>query len=116
KSAKDEHAKRHNIFYRMSERGFAAVQRGYDRSLRWGVRNHLAIFGLFVASIVVTVYMFRIMPQDFLPTEDTGRVNAATEGANGVSFAEMRRHQAQVEAIVRADPNVAGIMSSVGAG
>src|SRR5215471_5197899 len=116
KSAKDEHAKRHNLFYRMSERGFAAIQRGYDRSLRWSIRNHLAIFGLFVASILVTVYMFQHMPQDFLPTEDTGRVNASTEGANGVSFAEMRRHQLQAEAIVKADPNVAGIMSSVGAG
>src|SRR5882672_1942516 len=116
KAAKDEHARRHNIFYRMSENGFAAVQRGYDRSLRWSVRHHLVILGVFVASILLTVKLFSIMPQDFLPTEDTGRINAQTEGANGVSFAEMRRHQEMATAILAKDPNIAGIMSSVGSG
>jgi HAE1 family hydrophobic/amphiphilic exporter-1 len=113
---KNEHSRRHNFFYRMSESGFAAVQRGYDRSLRWSVRHHLVIFGVFVASILLTVKLFSIMPQDFLPTEDTGRINAQTEGANGVSFAEMRRHQEMATAILAKDPNIAGIMSSVGSG
>ena len=46
--------------------------------------------------MVATVQLFRIMPQDFLPAEDTGRINAYTDGANGISFAEMRRHQQEV--------------------
>jgi len=116
KPAKDEHAKRHNFLYRMSENGFAAVQRGYESSLRWSLQNRRVIVGVFVLSIVATVQLFRIMPQDFLPTEDTGRINASTEGANGVSFAEMRRHQDEAAKILNDDPNVASVGSSVGSG
>jgi HAE1 family hydrophobic/amphiphilic exporter-1 len=116
KSAKEEHAKRHNFFYRMSENGFNAVQGGYERSLRWSMRHRPFIFVLFLLSIVATVQLFRVMPSDFLPSEDTGQINAFTEGANGISFAEMRRHQAEAAQILAADPNVEGFMTSVGAG
>ena len=116
KPAKDEHAKRHNFFYRLSESGFAALQRGYERSLRWGLRHRLTIFSLFAASLVATVLLFRVMPQDFLPSEDTGQLNGFTEGSNGVSFAEMRRHQEEAARVLATDPNIDGFMSSVGAG
>src|SRR5262249_60353615 len=74
------------------------------------------IFGIFLLSILATVQLFRIMPQDFLPTEDTGRINASTEGLNGVSFAEMLRHQEMVRQVLVSDPNVQTISSSVGSG
>ena len=116
KSAKDEHAKRHNYFYRLSESGFNALQHGYERSLHWSMRHRSFIFVLFILSILSTVQLFRIMPSDFLPSEDTGQINAFTEGANGISFAEMRRHQDEAAQILAADTNVEGFMTSVGAG
>jgi len=116
KSAKDEHAKRHSRFYRASENAFLAVQRGYEASLRWSMRHRVFIVFLFFLSVAATVQLFRIMPQDFLPSEDTGRINAYTDGANGISFAEMRRHQQEVANIIARDPNVDGFMNSVGSG
>ncbi len=41
---------------------------------------------------------------------------AFTEGANGISFEEMQRHQDEAAQIVWNDPNVEGAMSSVGSG
>ena len=116
KSAKEEHAKHHNLFYRMSERGFASMQRGYERALRWSMAHRPVIFGIFVISLIATVELFRVMPADFLPSEDTGQIIAFTEGANGISFAEMARHQAEAAAVISHDPNVQGLMTSVGAG
>ncbi len=116
KSAKDEHAKRHNWFYRGSENAFLAMQGGYQTSLRWAMRHRVFIALLFFLSLAATVQLFRIMPQDFLPAEDSGRINAYSDGANGISFAEMRRHQQEVANIIAADPNVDGFMSSVGSG
>ncbi|HYK81272.1 MAG TPA: efflux RND transporter permease subunit [Micropepsaceae bacterium] len=116
KSAREEHGKRHNIFYRASESGFAAIQNGYARTLNWSMRHRPFIFVVFLLSIVATVQLFRIMPSDFLTPEDTGQINGYTDGANGVSFAEMRRHQAEAEKILQNDPNIEGFMSSVGAG
>ena len=88
-------------FYRWSEQAFNAMQRGYARSLRWSAapsaRHRSA---LFVASLVATVGLFRVMPQDFLPTEISASLVAFTEGANGISFAEMERHQDEAAQIV----------------
>jgi len=116
KSAKEEHGRRHNIFYRASENGFNAIQRGYARSLNWSMKHRPFIFVLFLLSIVATVQLFRIMPSDFLTPEDTGQINGYTDGANGVSFAEMRRHQEEAAKILQNDPNIEGFMTSVGAG
>jgi HAE1 family hydrophobic/amphiphilic exporter-1 len=113
KSAEQEHAKRHNWFYRTSERGFDALLRGYGSSLKWSLRHRRFIFVLFIASVAATVQMFRIMPQDFLPSEDSNQFNASTEGANGISFAEMKRHQDEAARIFAADPNIEGFNSSV---
>jgi HAE1 family hydrophobic/amphiphilic exporter-1 len=116
KSAKDEHAKRHNRFYRASENAFLAVQKGYERSLNWSMRHRVFIVFLFFLSMGATVELFRVMPQDFLPAEDSGRINAYTDGANGISFAEMRRHQSAAEDILSTDRNIEGFQSTVGSG
>jgi hydrophobe/amphiphile efflux-1 (HAE1) family protein len=116
RSSQEEHSRRHNLFYRVSENGFNAIQRAYARSLGWAMRHKPVIFVLFLSSIVATVQLFRIMPQDFLTPEDTGQIQAFTDGANGVSFQEMKRHQAEAARILANDPNVQGFMTSVGAG
>ena len=110
------HAAHHNAFYRLSEAGFNAVQRGYKRSLKWCLRNRRVTLGVFAASLLATYFLFRIMPADFLPPDDVGRIYAFTEGANGISFDEMKRHQDEAAQILWHDPNVEGAMSSVGSG
>ncbi len=116
KPAAEEHAKRHNWLYRLSERGFIATQQGYAASLNWAMAHRRWVVVFFFATIAATVQLFRIMPQDFLTAEDTGQITAYTDGANGVSFAEMVRHQHEAERVLAADPNIDGFMSSVGAG
>ena len=92
------------------------MQNFYARSLRWSLAHRPLILVLFAGSLVATVVLFRAMPEDFLPAEDTGRLNAYTEGANGISFEAMSRHQAEAAQIIWSDPNVQGAMSSVGSG
>ncbi len=116
KPVRHQHAQRRSLFYRVSEAGFDAAQRGYSRSLNWSLRHRHFILVLFAASLAATVVLFKIIPEDFLPSEDTGRLNAFTEGANGISFEDMRRHQEEASQILQSDPNVEGTMSSVGSG
>jgi HAE1 family hydrophobic/amphiphilic exporter-1 len=108
--------KRHGGFYRVSESAFNAMQRFYGRTLQWSLRHRPLILLLFAGSLVATVVLFRAMPEDFIPAEDTGRLNAFTEGANGISFEAMSAHQAEAAQIVWNDPNVEGGTSSVGSG
>ncbi len=65
---------------------------------------------------LLTGWLFTMVPMGFLPTEDTGRLNADTETAQGTSFADMKLHQEAVAAIIAKDPNIEGFMSSIGSG
>ncbi len=111
-----QHGRRHGGLYRLFERGFDLLQKGYAGSLRWSLAHRPFIFLVFLGSLAGTVYMYRAIPQDFLPSQDTNQIIAYTEGAEGISFAEMVRHQQAAAAIIREDPDVAALMSSVGAG
>ncbi len=91
--AHEDRAKSRGPFYRWSEASFVGMQSAYERTLRWSLRHRGLVLGAFALSLVATVVLFRVMPQDFLPSEDTGQLTAYTEGANGISFEEMRRHQ-----------------------
>ena len=110
------HGLNRGIFYRWSEAAFVWMQNGYERSLHWSLGHRRLILLLFAGSLAATIVLFRAMPEDFLPSEDTGRLNAYTEGANGISFEEMSRHQSEAAQIIWNDPNVQGAMSSVGSG
>ena len=104
---------RHNVFYRWSENSFNWLQDQYDRSLDWSMQHKWVIIGLFFLSIGASVFLFRIMPQDFLPPDDQGQLNASVQAANGTSFERMVAYGQQVSKIVHADPNVAGAMLDV---
>ena len=109
-------AKRHGALYRATERMFDAMRDVYDRTLRISMRYHGITFAVFLATVAGTIYLFDQVQKDFLPSEDTGRIIAFTEGAQDSSFEAMSRGQQQVGALALADPNIAGVMSTVGAG
>ena len=69
------------------------------------------------AILIGTGVLYHVVPKGFLPSEDTGRINATTEAAQGTSFEEMvKRQQQQVAAIVAKDTNIDGFMSAIGGG
>jgi len=105
----------HGRFDRASERAFDASLRAYDWSLKRVLRHRLATMVISGAVLVATVWLFRIMPTGFLPSEDTNQAFAFTEAAQGIGFDEMVAHQQALAAIVGADPNVVAYMSSIGA-
>ncbi|RYI99456.1 MAG: hypothetical protein EON47_16745 [Acetobacteraceae bacterium] len=67
-------------------------------------------------SVAGTVWMYVTMPKGFLPQQDTGLLVATVEAPDDVSFGRMSSLQAAVAAIIRADPDVTGVASVVGAG
>jgi hydrophobe/amphiphile efflux-1 (HAE1) family protein len=110
---RDETGAKHNAFYRWSENSFNWVQHQYNRSLAWSVDHKPFIMAVFAASIAASVWLFKVMPQDFLPPDDQGQLNASIQAANGTSFEKMVAYGQQVSKIVHADPNVAGAMLDV---
>src|ERR1700752_2112456 len=69
-----------------------------------------------IGTIVVTGYLYVIIPKGFFPQQDTGLIIAQSEAAQDISFQAMaERQQALLNAIMR-DPAVASIGSAGGAG
>jgi HAE1 family hydrophobic/amphiphilic exporter-1 len=106
----------HGRFYRLIEGGWDRSLAFYERTLAW-VMDHRRLALLFSAVILVgTAYLGKVVPKGFIPAEDQGQLSATTEVAEGSSFDNLVQHQVAAAAIVQADPNVEGFMSSAGGG
>jgi hydrophobic/amphiphilic exporter-1 (mainly G- bacteria), HAE1 family len=106
----------HGRLYLVMERFFDGLLRIYERSLKQVLHFRRTTMVVTLLITLLTGWLFTVIPMGFLPTEDTGRLNASTETAQGTSFAEMKLHQEAVAAIIAKDPNVDGFMSSIGGG
>jgi len=105
-----------NFVLRGFERMFDAWLRGYEKSLDWVLRFKSVMLVVTLATVVGTVYLYMAVPKGFFPIEDTGFLTGITEGKTDISFASMAEHQRKVADIVRADPAVAYVNSTVGVG
>jgi len=113
---KPEHARPHGRAYMAIERAYQRTLDLYARSLGW-VMNHRRAALVFSAAILVgTLLLFKFVPKGFIPTEDTGRIMASTESAEGTAFSAMVEHQKAVAAIIGQNPNVEAFTSNVGSG
>ena len=101
----------------LSQRFNGYVERtveSYHRSLLWVLRRQRATLLVTLATLAATIFLYIIIPKGFLPVQDTGMITAVTEAGTDVSFSEMGRRQKQVEDIIRADPDVTGVVSVIG--
>ena len=106
----------HGRLYQASERFFTNLLNFYERTLTIVLRHRFSTMVATSVIFVATIFLFKFMPQGFLPSEDTGQMFISTETAQGTSFESMKQHQQAIAAIVLDDPNADAFMSSVGAG
>ena len=100
------------IFERFFEWMLSTYQWTLDRVIAFKSIMLVITLGTFFATIALYV----IVPKGFFPTEDTGYVIGITEGATDISFPAISQLQRKVADVVRADPAVAYVNSTVGTG
>ncbi len=110
------HSAQHGWLYRVIERFFELLLGGYRRTLDVALRFQFVTLMVFFATLACTAYLYTQIPKGFFPNQDTGVLVGLTEAGQDVSFAEMGRRQQAAAAIVSADPAVASVSSSIGAG
>jgi multidrug efflux pump len=99
---------------RTVERVLGALVRFYGRSLA-AVLDHRGLMLLVMAAtLAITVMLYVRTPKGFFPLDDTGLIYGGTQASTEVSFPAMYDLQQKAEAIVRADPAVANVGSSIG--
>jgi HAE1 family hydrophobic/amphiphilic exporter-1 len=107
---------RHGRAYMAIEHVFEWSRKIYGRTLWTTLRHKWVTLAMSFVLLGATVYMFRAIPKGFIPTVDTGQINATTEFAQGIGFDAMVAHQKVVADIIKADPNVFQFTSNVGSG
>ncbi|HET7167461.1 MAG TPA: efflux RND transporter permease subunit, partial [Pseudolabrys sp.] len=101
---------------RIFERFFEWMLSTYQWTLDKVLAFKPIVLGITLATFFVTIALYIVVPKGFFPTEDTGYVIGITEGATDISFPAISQLQRQVADLVRADPAVAYVNSTVGTG
>jgi hydrophobe/amphiphile efflux-1 (HAE1) family protein len=112
---KSEHERPPGRFNQFAERGFEAFLRLYDRGLRFVFRHQLPALLSTVVLIVVTGYLYVVIPKGFFPEQDTGFIFGQADARQDISFDAMSKITHQLVDIVRQDPDVSGVFSFTGA-
>ena len=101
--------------YAASEKVFEGMLRLYDVTLQRVLRHPRLILGVLALTLVLTGYLFVVIPKGFMPNEDTGQIFIFTEANQDISFDAMMRNQQAAAAIVKRNPYLNNFMSSIGA-
>src|SRR4030081_784394 len=107
------HGKR-STFGKATERAFDRLLRGYDRTLQLVLRHRTVTMIAFVAVLILTAVLFVLVPKGFIPEQDTDQIAVTTEAAQGTSYDKLVEYQDRVASIIRENPNIEGLVSTIG--
>jgi hydrophobic/amphiphilic exporter-1 (mainly G- bacteria), HAE1 family len=111
---KHQPTEQHGRMYRASEKVFDSWLKGYDWSLKIVLRHKFITFLVSLGVIGLTLFLYTMSRTGFIPDEDQGLIFGFTEAQQGIGFNDMMGLQQQVAEVIRKDPHVMNIMSSVG--
>jgi hydrophobe/amphiphile efflux-1 (HAE1) family protein len=100
---------------RAFEAVFDRMRAGYDRGLNWAFRHQLSMLLGTILLIVLTGYLYYVIPKGFIPQEDTGFLFGELEARQDISFAAMAKLENQTAKIIMQHPAVSGLVGFAGA-
>jgi len=101
-------------FYRATGRFFDALIARYGRMLDRVLARQGATLAVAVATLVLTVALYLVVPKGFFPVQDTGVIQGVSEAPQSVSFAAMAERQQGLAKVVLQDPAVESLSSFIG--
>ena len=93
---------------------FDSVIARYGVALRWVLDHEILTLGVAVGTLVLTVFLYIVIPKGFFPVQDTGLIQLITEGPQSASYEAMVDRQQAVATAVMNDPAVQNLSSFVG--
>ena len=101
-------------FYRTSGLFFERVISRYGKMLTW-VLDHQGITLLTaIATLLLTVLLYVIVPKGFFPVQDTGMIQGISEAPQSISFSAMAERQQSLAKVILQDPAVESLSSFIG--
>ncbi|QBR71743.1 multidrug transporter subunit MdtB [Beijerinckiaceae bacterium] len=98
----------------VAERSFNALVAQYGRALEVVLRHQPLTLFVAIATLVLTIGLYIVIPKGFFPVQDTGMIQAISEASQSASFEAMARLQRQLSEAILRDPAVASVSSFIG--
>jgi multidrug efflux pump len=102
-------------WYQASERAFDRMIEFYGRTLKVVLRHQTATLLVAVATLVLTVFLYIVIPKGFFPVQDTGVIQGISQAPQTVSFQAMTQKQQELAKVILQDPAVESLSSFIGA-
>jgi multidrug efflux pump len=101
-------------FYRVSGQAFDWVIARYGVMLNWVLDRSAVTLIVAIITLALTVVLYILIPKGFFPIQDTGAIQAISEGPQTISFSAMAERQQALARVVLEDPAVDSLSSFIG--
>jgi multidrug efflux pump len=101
--------------YRASERVFDGMIAFYGRTLKFVLGYQTITLLVALATLLLTVFLYIIIPKGFFPVQDTGVIQGISQAPPTISSRSMAGKQLEVTKAVLDDPAVESVSSFIGA-
>jgi multidrug efflux pump len=102
-------------FYKASERVFENMIAFYGRTLKFVLRYQTITLLVAVATLLLTIFLYIIIPKGFFPVQDTGVIQGISQAPASISSQAMAAKQQELAKAVMEDSAVESISSFIGA-
>src|SRR5215467_9789627 len=111
---KSDHGKEHGALYKATERFYDAWLGLYERTLAWVMERRPLTLAFSAVILVATGFLFCARLKGLFRTDFTDEMVTTTEAAEGVSYDALVAQQREVAEVIKRDPDVRSVTSSVG--
>jgi multidrug efflux pump len=101
-------------FYHWSENLYNRVIQYYGRTLKWVLLHQTATLIVTASTLVLTIYLYIVVPKGFFPVQDTGVILGISDAPQNISFEAMSARQQQLAKLILKDPDVTSLSSFIG--
>ena len=109
-----KHEKKHGKIYAFSEKLFDIVLKGYEKSLSAVLHHPSVALVVTIATMALTVYLYKVVPKGLFPDQDTGRLGGGIMADQQTSFQAMSKLLTQFNAVLASDPDIVGQVAFAG--
>jgi len=100
--------------YRWSEWCFVKTIEQYGRMVRVVLRHQTLTLLVALGTLVLTIYLYQIVPKGFFPVQDTGVILGISQAPETISFPAMAIRQQALAKVIKQDPAVENLTSFIG--
>jgi len=102
-------------FYKASERVFESMIAFYGRTLKVVLEFQGVTLLIALATLLLTVFLYIIIPKGFFPVQDTGVIQGISQAQQSIGSKGMAERQQELAKVILQDPAVESLSSFIGA-